>query len=346
MERPDLSQTPQSVVEYIEYLEDIIRQTKFAKTIATSEEVPADATPITQEPPTSIQILTASTFGYAKRTARHHYIPQHRGGTGNADMLVEHDDKHAFLSSLDEATTIIAFSNYGRVFRIPITRLGEKGIREPGDWLWDRIERTDAGEKISAVLPVRATGFVVMVTRTGRIRALRHHLFGDHMRYGMSVFSPLEHGELISACWTMGNADILVATRNGMAIRLNEKVIPSAGDQSIKLVGQDEVVGIAPVTSDSEIFVATGDGRGALRKMAGFAPNKSTGGSGKILIKSNSVVGIVAVNPDDHVFLLTQQGKIIRFPVNEVPPTDAPVQGVNCMTLRNDFVISVIKSGH
>jgi DNA gyrase subunit A len=345
MERPDLTQTPQSVIEYIEYLEEIVRQTKSSKATATSEEIAADATPITQEPPTSIQILTASSFGYAKRTARHHYIPQHRGGTGNADMLIENDDKHAFLSSLDDATTMIAFSNFGRVFRIPVSRFEAKGLREPGDWLWDRIERTNPSEKITAVLPVQATGFVAMVTRTGRIRALRHHLFGDHMRHGMSVFSPMEHGELISACWTKGAADILIATRNGMAIRFSEKIISSAGDQSIKLMGQDEVIGIAPINSDSEVFVATGDGKGTLRKMTGFAPNKSAGGSGKILIKSNSVVGIVAVNPDDHIFLLTLQGKIIRFPVNEVPPTDAPVQGVNCMTLRNDFVISVIKSG-
>jgi len=79
--------------------------------------------------------------------------------------------------------------------------------------------------------------------------------------------------------------------------------------------------------------------------MEGFAPNKSMGGTGKILIKSDHVVGITSALPDDHIFLLTRQGKIIRFPINEVPITDAPVQGVNCMILRNDEVISVIKSG-
>jgi DNA gyrase/topoisomerase IV subunit A len=80
--------------------------------------------------------------------------------------------------------------------------------------------------------------------------------------------------------------------------------------------------------------------------MEGFAPNKSMGGTGKILIKSNHVVGITSILPDDHIFMLTHQGKVIRFQVGEIPMTDAPVQGVNCMLLRNDEVISIIKSGH
>jgi DNA gyrase subunit A len=222
--------------------------------------------------------------------------------------------------------------------------LEDKGLRDSGDWLWDRIE-LDTGEKIAAILPVQATGFVAMVTRAGRIRTLRHHLFGEHMRAGMVVFSSLEHGELIGACWTPGDADLLVSTRNGMAIRFNEKIIPPMGDQAIKLSEGDEVIGVTSVYVDSEVFIITADGRGALRTMEGFASNKSMGGTGKILIKSDHVVGIASALPDDHIFLLTHQGKIIRFPINEVPLTDAPVQGVNCMILRNDEVISVIKSG-
>ncbi len=345
MERPNLTNIPKPVVDYIEYLETLIGQIKSTKTtITTADSLNFDALPLKPESPTTIQIISVSRLGFAKRTARHHYLPQHRGGTGNPDFQVDSVDAHAFLAVTNNSATVLALTNKGRVFRIPFSRLEEKGLREPGSWLWERIE-LDNDEQVACLLPVQATGFIVMVTRYGRIRVLRHHLFGEHMRPGMGVFSTQEHGELATACWTPGDADILVSTRNGMAIRFNEKIIPPPGDQAIRLSDGDEISGLAPVYSESDVFIATADGRGALRKMSGFAPNKSMGGSGKILIKSNHVIGIASIRPDDHIFLLTQQGKVIRFPVDEVPLTDAPVQGVNCMTLRGDEVISMINSG-
>ena len=344
MDRPDLSNLPQSVINYIEYLESLIGQSKSTKVKNSTEVQGNESLPLYPEAPTTVQILTVSQLGFAKRTSRHYYIPQHRGGTGNPDFLIDATDEHALLCSYDKATTLLAFTNIGRVFRISVSRLEEKGLRDSGNWLWERIE-LDAGEKIASILPVQATGYVAMVTKTGRIRTLRHHLFGEHMRSSMVVFSPMEHGELIGTCWTPGDADLLVSTRNGMAIRFSEKIIPPMGDQSIKLSSGDEVIGLTSVYSDSEAFIGTADGRGALRPMEGFAPNKSLGGTGKILIKSNHVVGITTTLPDDHIFMLTHQGKVIRFPVSEIPVTDAPVQGVNCMLVRNDEVISIIKSG-
>jgi DNA gyrase subunit A len=346
MDRPDLSNLPHTVINYIEYLESLIGQNKSTKIKNITESQSNETIPINPEAPTTVQILTVSRLGFAKRTTRHHYLPQHRGGTGNPDFQIDSVDEYALLCSFDKATTtLLAFTNMGRVFRISVSRFEEKGIRDSGDWLWERIE-LDPGEKIAAILPVQATGFVAMVTRTGRIRTLRHHLFGEHMRSSMVVFSPMEHGELIAACWTPGDADLLVSTRNGMAIRFSEKIIPKMGDQSIKLSAGDEVIGLTSVYPDGEVFIGTADGRGALRTMEGFAPNKSMGGTGKILIKSNHVVGITSILPDDHIFMLTHQGKVIRFQVGEIPMTDAPVQGVNCMLLRNDEVISIIKSGH
>lgn len=344
MERPDLSNIPQSVLEYIEFLESNIGQIKSINRDRAEASQSSDSTPLNPEPPTSAQILTLSKLGFAKRTFRHLYLPQHRGGTGNLDLEVDNVDEHLLAADLDKATTLLVFSNQGRVFRIPLTRIPEKALREQGEWIWERIE-LNTGEKAAAVLSLQAAGFVTMITRHGRIRSLRHHLFGEHMRPGMSVFSPQEHGDLVAACWTPGDADILVSTRQGMGIRFSEKSIPPLGDQAIKLAEGDEIASLAPVYDQTEVFIASADGRGATRAMNGFAPNKKMGGSGKILMKSNAVVGVVPVRPDDHIFELTRQGKIIRFPAHEVPVTEAPVQGVNCILLRGDEVISVIKSG-
>lgn len=72
--------------------------------------------------------------------------------------------------------------------------------------------------------------------------------------------------------------------------------------------------------------------------MIGFAANKSTGGSGKIAFKNNLVVGAVAIDPADDLFVISRLGKMIRFRADEVPVTDGPVQGVNCINLRADEV--------
>lgn len=343
MQRPDLQNIPNEVIEYIEYLESLVPQKKSAN-VRQPIETPPVVIPLAEEAPSASQIINISNLGFAKRTPRHLYIPQHRGGTGNPDLQIEQDDTQKLLSVTNDGDTLLLFTNLGRVFRLPSNRLEEKSNRQPGDWVWDRIE-LQSSERIAAVLPVIAAGYIAMVTRTGRVRTLRHHLFGEHMRTGMSVFSPAEHGEFVSACWTNGDQDLLICTKNGTAIRFSEKLVPPMGDQAIRLSESDEVVSITAVYPESDVFTATADGRGSLRQMSGFSANKSLGGGGKMLIKSDHVISSVAVKPDDHIFLLTKLGKVIRFPAAEMPVTDAPVQGVNCITLRGDEVISMIKSG-
>jgi DNA gyrase subunit A len=79
--------------------------------------------------------------------------------------------------------------------------------------------------------------------------------------------------------------------------------------------------------------------------MSGFAPNKTPGGSGKIAIKSNKVAGAVTIETNDDLFIISRLGKVIRFPASEVPPTEGVVQGVNCMGLRGDEVVALLRSG-
>jgi DNA gyrase/topoisomerase IV subunit A len=78
--------------------------------------------------------------------------------------------------------------------------------------------------------------------------------------------------------------------------------------------------------------------------MAGFAPNKSLGGSGKIAIKNDQVVSAFSIEPNDDIFIISRLCKIIRFPADEVPPTEGVVQGVNCISLRADEVVAATRS--
>jgi DNA gyrase subunit A len=173
---------------------------------------------------------------------------------------------------------------------------------------------------------------------------LRHHLFGEHLKPGTSLFNPGEFGPLTAACWSPGDADIFIVTENGMGIRFPERSISPQGDLGIRLSGDDKAIGITTVQEDGNVFFIGADGRGAVRSMNGFAANKSAGGSGKIAFKNNKVVGCTLVEPGDELFVITRLGKIIRFPADEVPVTDGPVQGVICMSMRSDEVTTFVRN--
>ncbi|HEX2979294.1 MAG TPA: hypothetical protein VHO48_03415, partial [Anaerolineaceae bacterium] len=127
-------------------------------------------------------------------------------------------------------------------------------------------------------------------------------------------------------------------------IRFTEKLVSPQGEWGIRLSGDDQAVAIASVSEDSCVFLIGQNGKGTLRAMSGFAPNKSTGGSGKLAMKTTGLVGAVTARPEDEIFLISQLGKIIRFRADEVPVSEGAVQGVNCMGLRGDEVSAVLNS--
>lgn len=349
MDRPDLSSVSPEVRAYIDYLEGQVRSPKPLRKperVVIEDEAPIrpDEPAQPAEGPTTLNILTASRNGSAKRTHRHLYNRQHRGGMGIFDLDVPEDDAPACLASVDDSENLILFTSRARVFRHSLNRVPDSQIRSKGEPFFDRLP-LESDETLVAVLPERSSGYIALVSASGRVRNLRHHLFGEHMKPGTAMYAYSDFGPLASACWTNGDSDLLLVSRNGIGIRFNEKLIPPQGDMSIRLSGDDEVVGIASVYQDSNVFVIAADGKGTLRSMESFAPNKSMGGSGKQLFKSSHTVGLVTVSYNDDLFIISQLGKIIRFRADEVPVSEGVVQGVICMSLRGDEVASVVVSG-
>jgi DNA gyrase subunit A len=352
MERPDLTNADPQIIAYIEQLEARLKLAQPAqrvrdvrsREVEKLEDLPIrpDEPPQPAESPTSINILTASRLGYAKRTHRHIYNRQHRGGMGIFDLDVPPDDDQPMsLASVDDSQNLLIFTSRARVFRHSLKRLPDNPIRSKGEYLFDRIS-LESGETLVAVLPERSTGYIALVSATGRLRCLRHHLFGEHMKPGTAMYPYKDYGELASVCWTNGDGELLVVSQHGNGIRFSEKLIPPQGDWALKLSGDDQVAAVAPVYEDSLVFVVGADGKGTLRSMETFLANKSMGGSGKQLFKSNRVAGLATVSLNDDVFIISQLGKIIRFRCDEVPISDGVVHGVICMTLRGDEVSAVI----
>jgi DNA gyrase subunit A len=347
MQRPDLSHVDSEVLAYIEFLERKVNvriQPSSSKEdgLELSAERASEALPPEQE--TTVHIITISREGFAKRTLRHQYTRQHRGGMGVFGIDIDAPDFPVLLSSSEENQNLIIFTSRARVFRMPTQSIPASDVFFKGGLIRERFG-LEPDETIVTVLPEQAKGYVALVSQSGRVRCLRHHLFGEHMRPGTSMFNFNESGPLASACWTPGDAELFIVTRQGIGIRFAEKAISPQGDQAIRLSGDDVVTGLASIFPESGVFIAGADGRGTVRQMSGFAANKTPGGSGKIAFKSHKVVGAAPVEINDDLFLISHMGKVIRFPVAEVTPTEGVVQGVNCMSLRGDEVVALLKNG-
>jgi DNA gyrase subunit A len=341
-ERPKLNHIDPEVVKYIEALEAKIEQLLDQKRDLTEKIIPEPAIE-SFEPPTTINIITISTAGFAKRTPRHLYSRQRRGGMGVFDIEASENDPPTIITSADESQTILLFTNLARVFRMPITNLVASPVHSRGQAIVSKFGLMSE-ERLVAAVPFHAKGAIALLGRSGMVRHLRYHIFGEHLKPGTVLFNLNQFGPLMSACPTTGEDDLFLATRKGRAIRFSEKLVLPQGCQGIRLEPDDEAIAITAVQPDDGVFLSDVYGRGSIRLMSGFAPNKSTGGSGKIAMNTDELVGAVTIQGTVDIFMISRLSKIIRFSASEIPAKENPVQGVNCMALRADEVVSTIIS--
>lgn len=333
MNKPDLSNLPSDVVRYIEYLENRLTQLENVPARSTEPSQRSSPAAPVSEPPTSVQIISISRDGIAKRTPRHLYDRQRRGGVGIYDLEVDEPDYPALLQPAEESNTLLLFTDRARAFRYPLTRMDAAPVRSKGTSVLDRLP-LEPGEMLAAVLPIHATGNIALVSASGGVRVLRHHIFGEHMRPGVNFYNYAEFGPLVAACWTRGDEDLLIVCQRGMGIRFNQKAVSPQGSVGMRLADGDRVVAVTAVDDDSKVFFAGADGKGTIRQMSGFAANKAPGGGGKLTMRSDRLIGACTVTDSDDLFLTSRQGKIIRFRADEVPVTESPAQGVICMEVR------------
>lgn len=348
LQRPDLSQATPELRAYIEALEAEIERLQQKgtrskpKREAVEEAIDEESLPPLEptEPPTTIQVITATAAGTAKRTYRHLYNRQRRGGMGVFGMDLSKDEEPAILSLAEQGQTLLLITNHARAFRLPLSSIPEEELNARGDTIVSKLNLSP-DERLAAILPVQAQGYIAMVSERGMVRLLRHHVFGEYMKAGTVLFDEKSFGPLAAACWTPGDSDLFIATRQGKAIRFSEKLVHPTGGLGIRLSEGDQAVAITPIYDDSGVFMLGADGRGTIRLMEGFNPNKAPGAGGKIAMSTTRLVGAAAVDSGDDIFIISKLGKIIRFSADEVPPKDGVVQGVNCMSFRADEAVAL-----
>ncbi len=341
VERPNLSGVGQKVQAYIESLEAELDRLRQAKDL--DAEGAADAANFEPaEPPTTLNLITISVRGRAKRTPRHLYSRQLRGGMGIFDLETTEDDPPTLLVLADESQYLLLVTSLARAFRVSVRDLPESPVRSRGQSLVARLPLL-ADERITLALPDQGKGYITLVSQQGHVRCLRHHYVGENLRPGTNLYTP-EFGPPAAACWTPGNCDLFIATRQGRAIRFAEKQVPLQGCLGIRLEPEDVAVGIAAVHQDSGVLLVSADGKGTIRLMSGFSPNKMPGGGGKTAMRSDCLIGAATIDESDDFFIISRLSKIIRSRASEIPAKEDAVQGVNCMALRADETVAFIGS--
>jgi DNA gyrase subunit A len=335
--RPDLSGASPAVIAYVEALEAELAQLREQGALAGAEEVAPVEVLEPNEPPTTLNVITVSANGLAKRTPRHLYARQRRGGMGIFDLELGAGDSPAFLTVADEAQDLILLTSQARAFRLPVSHVVEGPVRARGVSILAGLA-LQPGERLAALLPAGRGAALALLSEKGYARVLPAHVVGAAMAPGAALYRPVEIGSLAAACWTSGDGDLFVATQKGLAIRFPERALPLPGGLAIRLETGDRAVAVEAVRppEGEAMFLLGADGRGTIRLMAGFAPNKAPGGGGKVAMKTDHLVSAVAATAQDDLFILSRLSKIIRFSAGDVPAKEGVVQGVNCMALRAD----------
>ena len=289
--------------------------------------------------------ITVTHNSYLKRTPVTTYRQQSRGGRGRIGMGTRTEDfiEHLLIGSAH--SYVLVFTNLGRLYWLKVYDIPEVGVAGRGKNIVNLVN-LQATEKVQAFLPVRefAEGqFVVMATRQGVIKKCPLPAFRRPMTRGIIAVNLDRDDELISARLTDGKQQIFVATRQGKAIRFDEKDVramgrPARGVRSIRLDRDDYVVGMQAVSANVLILSVTENGFGKRTKLEAYRVT-ARGGKGVINIKTTrrngNVVSIMRVSAENDLMIITRGGKIIRIGADKIRATGRSAQGVKLVNLED-----------
>jgi len=301
--------------------------------------------------------ITVTNTGYIKRTAIDTYRHQRRGGKGRIGMRTRGED---FVTQLFIASThayILIFSTRGRVYWLKVHEIPDIGPGGKGKAIANLVSLA-ADEQIAALVAVRewpevaGERFLVMGTRRGVIKKTDLVAFRNPRAGGIIAQGVGEDDSVIAVELTDGKRDILLATREGMAIRFPETGVramgrTAGGVRGIKLREGDEVVAMVEIRPDSALMTVCENGYGKRTNLEEYRV-QSRGGVGIISIQSSErngkVVGVACVQNEDELMLITQQGKILRMLTWSIRAIGRSTQGVRLIEMEeSDRVVSIAR---
>ena len=300
-------------------------------------------------------VVALTHFGYIKRMPIDTYKSQKRGGKGITGIATREEDfvKDIFIASTHD--TILFFSNKGKVYRLRGYEIPEAGRTAKGTAIVN-ILSLDPGEKISAVIPIQvfAEGnYLLYATKNGLIKKTSLLEYNTVRKSGLQAINLKEDDELIGVRLTDGQDNVVLVTKEGMAITFDEKDVRPVGRVSQGVIGirldeNDNVIGMESIINgkESTLLAITENGFGKRTELEEYRV-QTRGGKGvityKITPKTGTIVGIRIVKENEDVMLITDTGTIIRLNVKDISILGRNTQGVTLMRTNEGKVVSIEK---
>lgn len=297
-------------------------------------------------------VITISHSGYIKRLPVSGYRRQRRGGKGvmGAELKEEDFVEYLFIASTHEY--ILFFTNQGRVHWLKVYDIPQAGKQAKGKAIINLLE-LQQGETISAFVPVKEFkegNFLIMTTKQGVVKKTSLEAYSRPRKAGIIGLTLGKGDELIGVAPTDGKKEILLATREGKAIRFPESQVrdmgrSAKGVKGISLGKKDEVIAMGVVRPDATVLTVTSLGFGKRTQFKEYR-TQSRGGKGiiniKVTKKNGEAIGLRTVADKDEIMLITERGVIVRCPVKDIRSTGRATQGVRVIKLdAKDKVTSV-----
>jgi len=304
-------------------------------------------------------IVTISHGGYVKRMPLDAYRKQGRGGKG----IIGSDTKEGdFIEHLFAASThdyLLIFTNRGRCYWLRVYDIPSMSRQSKGRNIVNLLNL--GNQSIASILNVRSFDSeqqdqsqrqLVMATKNGLVKKTRLSAYSNPRSSGVIAIKLDPNDDLIDVAITTGNNEIILGTRNGMAIRFNETQVRSMGRVSrgvvgIKLRPGDSVVGMVIAEQNASLLTVCEKGYGKRTSLEDYRPQKR-GGIGLINIKTTErngqVVALEAVRDQDELMMITAKGMIIRMGLEEIRTIGRNTQGVRLIRLGpDDKLVAAVK---
>ena len=297
-------------------------------------------------------VITMSGAGYIKRAPAATYTAQKRGGKGIIGMSTKEEDYVKDVIIVHSHSYLLLFTDKGRVYMKKAYMIPEASRTAKGTNIVNVIDMQE-GEKVTSVISVSGfdeNEYFVMVTKNGVVKRANVKDF-EYQRKGGKIAINLDEGdELVFVKHTTGENDIVIATKEGKAVRFKEtdaRVMgrTARGVKGIKLREGDFVVGVAIADENKHLITLTENGFGKRNRFDSYtAHNRGTSGviCQKLTEKTGALAGIATVGENDDIMIITEDGTIIRTPVNGIPVYEGNnTTGVIIMRLaENNRIIS------
>lgn len=295
------------------------------------------------------RVVTISHSGYAKTQPLSDYQSQHRGGTGKSATAVKDDDFVEHLLIASTHSTILCFTNVGKVYWLKVYQIPVAGRNSKGRPMINLLP-LDENERINSILPVSEydkNKYIIMATANGTVKKTSLDQYSRPRSVGLRAVDLVEGDYLVGSAITDGNSDVMLFSSEGKAVRFSESDVRSVGRVSkgvrgMRLPAEHKVLSMIIPADNGYALTVSASGYGKRTKLTEF-PTKGRGGKGMIAMQASkrngSLVGVVQLFDRDEIMLISDQGTMVRTRCDEISVLGRNTQGVRVIRLRDQEIM-------